>query len=151
MSKQLVVSIAAKEVGTKESPKDSNKTKYGKWFGLDGVMWCAIFVSWVYDKAGIKLPAVGFAKGFASCQLGFAAFSKKKWNTTDPQAGDLVFFDWNTDGRFDHVGIFVRWLDDRNTFETIEGNTSLTNNSNGGEVMVRTRRNNATAKFISPK
>ena len=34
-----VVQIAVKEIGTIEVPKYSNKTKYGKWFGLDGMAW----------------------------------------------------------------------------------------------------------------
>ena len=47
-----IVEIAEKEIGQVEVPKNSNKTKYGKWFGLDGVAWCGIFVSWCYSQAG---------------------------------------------------------------------------------------------------
>ena len=135
-----IVEVATKEIGTKESPKNSNKTKYGKWFGYDGVPWCAMFVSWCYAMAGEPLPAIGFKKGFAGCQTGYAFFKKNKWITTNPQSGDIVLFDWNGDGRYDHTGIFVKWID-KIHFETIEGNTSLTNQSNGGEVMRRVRAN----------
>jgi len=34
-----IVEIARAEIGVVESPKDSNKTKYGAWFGYDGVAW----------------------------------------------------------------------------------------------------------------
>jgi hypothetical protein len=34
-----IVEIARQEIGVIESPKNSNKTKYEKWFGLDGVAW----------------------------------------------------------------------------------------------------------------
>mgnify|MGYP003473234462 FL=1 len=135
-----IVEVATKEIGTKESPKNSNKTKYGKWFGYDGVPWCAMFVSWCYAMAGEPLPAIGFKKGFAGCQTGYAFFKKNKWITTNPKSGDIVLFDWNGDGRYDHTGIFVKWID-KIHFETIEGNTSLTNQSNGGEVMRRVRAN----------
>lgn len=37
MEKKSVLEIAKQEVGTVESPRDSNKTKYGKWFGFDSV------------------------------------------------------------------------------------------------------------------
>ncbi|MBP6567168.1 MAG: CHAP domain-containing protein [Saprospiraceae bacterium] len=135
-----VVEVATKEIGVTESPKNSNKTKYGRWFLLDGQPWCAMFVSWCYAMAGDPLPAIGFKKGFAGCQTGYAYFKKNKWITTNPQPGDIVLFDWNGDGRYDHTGIFVKWIDDVH-FETIEGNTSLTNQSNGGEVMRRVRAN----------
>lgn len=138
MSKN-VIDIAAKEVGYTETPANSNKTKYGKWFGFDGVAWCGMFVSWCYAQAGKPLGKIGFTKGFAGCQTAVAHFTKKKMLTTDPQPGDIVFFDWNADGRYDHVGLFVRRID-ANSFETIEGNTSVTNQSNGGQVMRRVRK-----------
>ncbi len=51
-----IVEIARAEVGNSEAPKNSNKTKYGKWFGFDGVAWCGMFVSWCYAQAGQQLP-----------------------------------------------------------------------------------------------
>jgi cell wall-associated NlpC family hydrolase len=146
---QKIVDIARKELGYKEFPANSNKTKYGKWFGLDGVAWCAIFVSWCYDKAGYPLGNIGFPKGFAGCQTGFAHWSKTKEITKDPQPGDIVLFDWNKDGRYDHAGIFIKDLGN-GYFQTIEGNTSATNQSNGGEVQERKRKYDC-AIFIHPK
>jgi len=63
--------------------------------------------------------------------------------------GDIVLFDWNADGRFDHTGIFVRHIDSEKLFETIEGNTSSGNNSNGGQVQVR-KRNYVNVVFVHP-
>jgi CHAP domain len=143
-----IVEVAQKEIGVSESPKNSNKTKYGEWFSLNGVPWCAIFVSWVYFYANKKLPNIGFKLGFAGCQTGFIYFKKNGWITKDPVPGDIVLFDWNMDGRHDHVGIFIRWVDNQN-FETIEGNTSLKNQSNGGNVMSR-KRNVKNAIFVHP-
>lgn len=34
-----IIRIAQKEIGGIEKPANSNKTKFGKWFGLDGVAW----------------------------------------------------------------------------------------------------------------
>ena len=150
MIRQKIVDVAAKEVGYQETPANTNRTKYGKWFGFDGVAWCAIFVSWVYDKAGVPLGNMGWPKGFAGCQSGIDIFRKKNRIIENPQEGDIVFFDWNLDGRYDHVGIFVKHID-KNTFETIEGNTSLTNQSNGGQVMRRTRKYWKGVVFVSPK
>jgi len=55
-----ILEIASKEVGQGEVPLNSNKTKYGKWFGFDGVAWCGMFVSWCYAMAGTPLPNIGF-------------------------------------------------------------------------------------------
>lgn len=144
--KQKVIDIAIKEIGYSEFPENSNKTKYGKWFGLDGVPWCGMFVSWVYHHAGFPLGNIGFAKGFAGCQTAVAYFTKTKQVVKTPKPCDIVFFDWNGDGRFDHVGIVVRVTGDH--FETIEGNTSLKNQSNGGTVMHRNRSYN-NVLFVS--
>lgn len=134
-----IVEVATKEIGYSETPKNSNKTKYGKWFGLDGVAWCGMFVSWCYAQAESQLPKIGFSKGYAGCQTAVEYFKKNNKITKDPKSGDIVFFDWNSDKRYDHTGIFVRKIDD-NYFESIEGNTSLGNQSNGGQVMLRKRK-----------
>jgi len=54
-----IIEIASKEVGQGETPLNSNKSKYGKWFGFDGVAWCGMFVSWCYSQAGTPLGKIG--------------------------------------------------------------------------------------------
>jgi len=142
----MIVEIAQKEIGYKEQP--GNKTKYGQWFGLNGVAWCAIFVSWVYAKAGKPLSIKQWSNGFAGCQYGYEYWTKKNKIITDPQPGDIVLYDFNGDGRRDHTGIFVRWVG-KDKFEAIEGNTALKNQTNGGEVMLRVR-NKKIAVFVRP-
>ena len=56
--------------------------------------------------------------------------------TRAPEPGDLVLFDWDSDGVCDHIGI----VEKPSPLVTIEGNTSPTDNSNGGQVMRRTDR-----------
>lgn len=60
------------------------------------------------------------------------------WNGT-PKRGDVVFFDFsgNHSART-HVGLIERVNSD-GSLTTIEGNTSVTSNDNGGAVMRRTR------------
>lgn len=143
-----ILRIAEKEIGQTEKPANSNKTKYGKWFGFDGVAWCGMFVSWCYAQAGFPLPKIGFSKGYAGCQTAVAYFKKMNQITNKPAEGDIVFFDWNGDGRYDHTGLFVKWLT-ADTFETIEGNTAVGNDSNGGLVM-RRNRSKKNAIFVHP-
>ncbi len=144
-----IIDIASKEIGSTEVPTNSNKTKYGKWFGLDGVAWCGMFVSWCYAQSGTQLPKIGFLKGFAGCQTAVKYFKDNHKTTAFPEPGDIVFFDWNGDGRFDHTGLFIKWIDSNKTFETIEGNTAVGNNSNGGKVMRRNRKN-LNVIFVKP-
>lgn len=148
-----IIKIAEREIGVTEHPKDSNNTKYNKWFGLPSLPWCGMFVSWCYDKAGFPLGKIGFLKGFAGCQTAVAHFKKTGEITKSPVPGDIVFFDWNGDGRYDHVGLFEKWIEVPNQpkmFQTIEGNTSLHNDSNGGNVM-RRKRNTKGVIFVHPK
>lgn len=144
-----IVTIAQAEIGVMESPADSNCTKYGEWFGYDGVRWCATFVSWCYAHAGFPLGKIGYLRGFAGCQTAYAHFRATGEITTNPQPGDIVLFDWNGDQRYDHTGIFVRKLNSAD-FESIEGNTSYLNQSNGGQVMLRTRKMK-NCIFVHPK
>lgn len=132
-----VVKVARQEVGYTE--EKGNLTKYGEWFGLNGVPWCGIFVSWCYAKGGVKLPRIGYWNGFAGCQTAFEYFKAHGMITLNPIAGDIVLYDWQGDGRFEHTGIYIKQID-TNIFTAIEGNTSTTNQSNGGCVMVRNRR-----------
>lgn len=148
----VIIDIARQEVGTTENPPDSNKTKYGEWANLNGVAWCALFVSWCYEHAGTPLPKIGFNfHGFAGCQTGYAYFKEHGWiiPAEEAKAGDIVLFDWNGDKRYDHTGLFSMWLEN-GYFETIEGNTAIGNDSNGGKVMAR-KRHKSFAIFIRPK
>lgn len=146
---KIIIDIASKEIGYSENPSNSNLTKYGKWFGLDGLAWCGIFVSWAYDQAKCNLGIIGYSKGFAGCQTAVNHFTKTNEVTNNPVMGDIVFFDWNGDLRYDHVGLFSRKIDDDH-FETIEGNTSIGNDSNGGQVMKRIRTFKGCV-FVHPK
>lgn len=135
-----VLDIAAKQLGTKESPANSNHTKYGVWYGLDRNPWCAMFVSWVLHQAGFKL-VVQTSKGFAWTPAG-VAWGKQNGRWIEPSAlqpGDLIFFNFDNDAGPEHVG-FVERVVAPGHYQTIEGNTGVGNDANGGEVMRRDRK-----------
>lgn len=149
-----VIEVALKEVGVTENPPQSNKIKYNTWLYNKEVSgkqyaWCGAFVSWCFAFAGVPLGTIDYLKGFAGCP--YAVKNVKKWGrlVTVPQAGDVVFFDWNGDGNFDHTGIFIKDLGN-GMFESIEGNTAIGNDSNGGSVMIR-QRTYKFAIFVRPK
>jgi peptidoglycan hydrolase-like protein with peptidoglycan-binding domain len=152
MSRQSIIDTAASQEGITESPPNSNKTKYGIWYGLNGVKWCAIFVSWVYDHAGHHLEAIDTVNGYQSCQSGYVYWTRNGHIVKEPQPGDIVLYDWGGDGICDHTGIFVQWIDGGKTmFTAWEGNTEIGNNSDGGKVMLRNRARSLVRAFVTPR
>lgn len=136
---------ALKHLGVKESPAGSNQQQFGEWFGVNGVPWCAIFVSYCFNVgAGVTLGE-GY-KG-AGCYLKGMAYvpAVEAWlhaagfwvGRTEPQPGDIAIYNWDG-GRADHIGIVEEYLGD-GRFHAIEGNTSASSDSNGGEVQRRLR------------
>lgn len=130
---------ARRHLGYRESPPGSNRTTFGRWFGLDGVPWCAIFVSYCYEVgAGIVLgEGRSFRHGFASVPaLQDWLRETGQWLEAGPRPGDLAVFDWDG-GLPDHVGLVERV--EGLELVTIEGNTAVGNDSDGGCVMRRHR------------
>lgn len=142
MSEEVVI-VATQEIGNTEKP--INKTKYGKWYGLDGNPWCAMFVSWVFAQCGLsKKIAAQSPKGFASCDAGLKWFAKKSKLVPvgQAQAGDIAFFQFDDDAQPDHVGIVVANNTVRKSLTCIEGNTAAGktgSQSNGDGVYKRVR------------
>ena len=112
---QAVVDIAKSQVG------NVGGQPYWSWYGFTSrVEWCACFVSWCYGQMGLSEPR------FAACQSqGIPWFqSHGQWGGRDYAniaPGDAIFFDWDLDGRADHVGIVVGT--DGSKVYTVEGNS----------------------------
>ena len=133
--------IAKAEVGTKESPAGSNKTKYGKFTKHDGVPWCGSFVMWCAAQVKFKnMPNVIWTPGGVAQFQGRGLWSNA--STAKPKPGDIVFFDFPGGDKVDHVGIVLKDNGD-GTVTTIEGNTTADgkagSQSNGGEVCIKVR------------
>jgi hypothetical protein len=140
-----MIGEARKWLGTKESPPDSNQVMFTKWYGLTGP-WCAMFVTY----CGVVVGSKAFIRGSRWAYVPYVVNDARAGRsgiavTYSPQEGDLVCFDWTKDGVADHIGFFDHWTSS-NTFKTIEGNTAIGNDSNGGEVMARDRTKNSTVQ-----
>lgn len=146
-----VLSVAQSQIGVKESPANSNNVKYNTWYyghkvnGAD-YPWCAVFIAWCFNQVRI-LSNIGGVENKAYCPS-YVAWARKngRWDRKASK-GALVLFDWNGDGIADHIGI-VESVKDSQTIITIEGNTGVGNDSNGGQVMRRTRKMSSVLGFI---
>jgi len=134
---------AISQIGVKESPSGSNKVRYTDWYGMVGP-WCAMFATWCFELAAQEMgkDSPAFVRGSYYAYVPYILSDAKAGRrglriTSDPQPGDLVIYDWHYDSVPDHIGIFEQGS--VYSFSAVEGNTSTSNNSNGGEVMRRTR------------
>jgi hypothetical protein len=139
------LSRAISQIGVKESPAGSNKVKFSNWYGMVGP-WCAMFCTWCFELGAgdVHKRCPSFARNVRYAYVPYVVADARAGRyglrtTDDPIPGDLVCYDWQGDTVYDHIGIFEKWIPGAQTFTAIEGNTSTSNNSNGGEVMRRTR------------
>jgi peptidoglycan hydrolase-like protein with peptidoglycan-binding domain len=142
--------LAITQLGIKESPAGSNRVKYTAWYGMGAVAWCAIFQTW----CGVRVGLSAFIRGrnWAYCPFMVADALegrnglRARGRSEQPDPGDLVLYHFgNSDGVARHVGIFEKGT--RSSFTAIEGNTSVTSDDNGGEVMRRQRTGDLVRLF----
>jgi peptidoglycan hydrolase-like protein with peptidoglycan-binding domain len=144
-----VVAEAKKHLNVVEKPANSNRTPFGKWYGADGIAWCAMFVSYVIAHAGAPeiLKGAQTAKGSATVSKIKAHLKKKgakQIKPADALPGDVIVFDFPGGYETDHIGfIRAKTPAGKKVVFTIEGNTSPPNGkgsqANGGGVYARTR------------
>jgi hypothetical protein len=152
------IKLASSQIGVKESPAGSNCVKFNTWYYgrvVSGAAysWCACFVSWVLSHLGIPfhfayVPAI--VNAARNGQGGLSVLSPAAAKAAIRQ-GKIVLacYDWpgESPGLADHIGIVKRFLSPL-TFEAIEGNTAIGNDSNGGEVMLRQRSTSMVQAFV---
>ena len=120
-SGQALVEVARSQLG------NVGGEPYWRWYGFsERVEWCACFASWCADQCG--LIESGVVPKFSYCDDGIAWFQSQgcwKGRAETPHPGDLIFFDWDHDGRqdgeTDHTGIVEKVENGR--VYTIEGNS----------------------------
>ena len=159
---EKLISVAREELGYLEKGSNSNLynktanvgynnfTKY--WQDIkpswQGQPWCAIFVTWCFEKAFGKENARKLLKHYpyTYCPTMANLFQLN----ANPKAGDIVIFKYN--GEFAHTGIVIKVNGDY--FETIEGNTNNGNTivPNGGSVCKKSYYNSKLpgTKFCTP-
>lgn len=141
-----VISIA-REYGVSHYKEGKNNDSiFGKWYGMNYAPWCAMFVSYCFNKAGAgSLVAAQTAKGFASCSAAVKWFKAKKSlvNVAKAQPGDVVFMNFTGGKSADHVGICMSIDKKSKVLHCVEGNTVNPDGTgdqvNGDGVYFKTR------------
>ena len=133
---EKLVAVAKSQVGYKESDEnfivddDGNRqgwSFYGGWYGMPYEEWCAMFVSYCLERAGI---GGGIMPRSANCQRWKNYLGSRYIDDEDeyiPEAGDLIFFHHDRvskDPNFpNHIGIVVDYDPEREIVYTVEGNS----------------------------
>ena len=134
-----IVAVAKSQVGYHEGNNESelhggngsgsdNYTEFGSWYGLQSD-WCAMFICWCANCAGIPQGVIGRTGWADAADFGVEYRPK---NSYTPVPGDIIVFDFapyrtytgaeDPDEFGDHVGIVVEVSG--NTVKTVEGNSS---------------------------
>ena len=130
-----LLEIASNEIGFVEGPNDANK--YGTELGRPNLPWCALFVSWCAQKAGLSPEPITQSALVRDHRVKHQSEGREV--TGVPEPGDLFILMPDT-----HIG-FVESANSRSDFTAIEGNAGV-----AGEV-ARTNYRQAGVIFVRPK
>lgn len=142
MSAEKVIEAAEKEVGITEYPPNSNMTKFGQEYGMNGYPWCVMFIWHCFREAGESMAFFGGGKT-ASCGTLLSWYKQMGWTVpaSEIKAGDIVILNFHGTKDTEHCGLVTKVLG-TGRFQTIEGNTAPGlegSQDNGGSVAVKTR------------
>ena len=100
-SGEEIVRIARSQLGEAEFPPGSNCTKYGPC-----VEWCALFVAWVWQHAGVEMAGGTSPYAYSGSFYGWVKEhgGRDLQPTATPSPGDAVMFGYGPND-MDHVGI----------------------------------------------
>ena len=118
-SGQRIVQIALQEEGNTSGAKYWNYVMGGGFSNGDATPWCACFVSWCANEAGLIEDGIVPKSASVATYRRFYTEKGRFHSSTDyiPQAGDFIVF-----GSDEHIGI-VQYVENGRVV-TIEGNTS---------------------------
>lgn len=111
-----IVRVARSQLGVAESPPGSNCTRY-----CPCEEWCALFVAWVWQHAGIEMSGGTSPYAYSGSFYGWVKEHGGRVlpSSATPSPGDAVLFGWGPTAS-EHVGIVESVLDGEIT--TIDGN-----------------------------
>lgn len=127
--------------GVHEDPRNSNRQKFGVWYGWNGVPWCAIFQSW-----GFRGSTGQMGGKVAGCSTLASRFKAQGRYGYTPKVGALAIFDGYRHVEF-VIAVYPTYL------LCVGGNTSRADGSNywGGNVAIKKRYRSQMNGYCYPK
>lgn len=138
----VLVPILQAQLGTTEHPLGSNKQKYGKAYGWDGVAWCVIFSWWIAQQVG--MPASAFPKTAAVALLRDWAKSHGHWST-HPRVLDVGLYPYGVS----HAVVVEKVLSGGQV-QCIAGNTNAAGSRDADRVARKTYPISCFSGFFQP-
>ena len=145
MSLSKVIEVARADLGYTESPANSNMTKYGEWYGMNGQPWCVMALAYWFDKAGERMAFFDGGKT-ASCSTLLMWYQNMEQTVPveEVRVGDIVILNFHGTKDTEHCGLVTAAgeYEGQIVVWTIEGNTSTAqkvNQDNGGIVAEKIR------------
>jgi hypothetical protein len=152
---ERVVGTASAFVGMKESPPGSNNVLfntnyYGREVSGSSYPWCAAFLWDVFRLSGAQQLYYGGEKTASCTTLMNFAKSNGLFHDSGFRRGDIALFSFNGNKNVaTHAGLVAEAAP---TFvRSIEGNTALDNDTDGGAVLLRTRSNSVVIGTYRPQ
>ncbi|MGV8136503.1 MAG: CHAP domain-containing protein [Mangrovibacterium sp.] len=138
--RQKLIRVAESQVGVLEKTGKNDGAqveKYLKSVGLGkGYAWCAAFVTWCHDSAGIDNPSSAWSPDWFRSNVVYQS-QKKTVVPFTSQPGQVFGLYFETKRRVAHVGMITG--EDRLHYTTIEGNTDGSGTREGDGVYRRIR------------
>lgn len=151
MTADRLIQIAKGEIGVTEYPPNSNNVKYNTYYYGHPVSgsaypWCCTFIMWLFRSE----PSL--VKKTASCSELLRWCKSNNLIVTQPQVGDLVFFNFNNPNVMaQHIGV-VESVKETKDIYSIEGNTSESGSQdNGGAVLRKHRTGKCIVAYARPR
>jgi hypothetical protein len=142
--------IYTSELGVKEKSNHNDGPRVEEYLHAVGLRkgdpWCAAFVCWVFDRAGVANPHTGWApdlfpKAKVIWQRKMVIQTGGKLRKADkpaiPKPGDVFGIWFPEKGRIAHAGFVERW--EQTWVITVEGNTNEAGSREGDGVWRKRR------------
>lgn len=144
LSQPSVDSVYLSQIGVREATGKNDGVqveKYLKSVNLGkGYAWCAAFVKWCFDQAGIKTTITAWSPSAHNSKN--VIYYKSKFYK-EPQSGDVFTIYYPSLKRIGHTGFYHKKINDK-IYSTVEGNTNSAGSREGDGVYMKYRSFNAT-------
>lgn len=126
--REELIDIADSQVGVREATGRNDGSEVEMYLrSVDlgkGYAWCAAFLTWCHDQAGIDNPQSAWSPDWVNSNIVYQA-NKPRISTFESKPGQVFGLYFESKRRIAHVGLITG--EDRLHYRTIEGNTN-----NGG-------------------